>query len=150
MTSGAIRTYAQQSLRAHKTMAELSVTFTGLAELEGQFAKSPEIVEAAVQKALGLSLAEVEHQSKERTPVATGLLQGSIGGAGGYSYIKGLSAGIGTNVVYAGYVEDNEKAHHNNGEAHYMEHGVEAATPFIEKVFGDAMNDIAVKLTEKN
>lgn len=126
---------------------QLTIRFTGLESLSAAFAKAPDIVEECVKVALGLSLAEVEHQAKVRTPVDTGYLQGSIGGEGGYSYIKGLSAGVGTNVVYAGAVEANEKAKHKTGEAHYMEHGAEAATPFIQDTFEGAMVAVAAKLT---
>ncbi len=126
----------------------ITVSFTGLAELQETFGRSSSIVEEAVKKALGLSLSAVEMESKKRTPVDTGLLQGSIGGEGGYSYIRGLTAGIGTNVQYAIYVEQNERARHNTGEAHYMEHGVEAASPFIKEKFEGAMEEVARKLTE--
>lgn len=126
----------------------ISVRFTGLTKLIENFDRAPDIVEKAVQKALGLSLASVEMEAKKRTPVATGYLQGSIAGEGGYEYIRGLTAGAGTNVQYAVYVERNDKAHHNNGEAHYMEHGVQAAAPFIKEKFQDAMKEVAVALAD--
>lgn len=129
--------------------APISVTLTGLDSLIENFNKSPAIVEEAVQKALGKSLAYVEMEAKKLTPVDTGLLQGSIGGEGGYEYIRGLSAGIGTNVVYAGYVEDNEKAHHKTGQAHYMEDGLKQAVPAIIEQFEGAMQDIAVQLADQ-
>lgn len=128
--------------------APISITFTGLDSLIANFERNPEIVVEEVQEALGKSLAGVEMEAKKRTPVDTGLLQGSIGGEGGYTFIKGLSAGVGTNVVYAGYVESNERAKHKTGEAHYMEHGALAAVPFIKEQFEAAMERIADKLTE--
>lgn len=126
----------------------VTIRFTGLDRLEENFAKAPSLVEAAVHKALGLSLAEVEHQVKQRTPVLTGILQGSIGGAGGYSYIRGLSAGIGTNIVYAYRQEVEDSYHHKTGEAHYAEHGAQAAGSFITKKFEAAMEEVAKGLVE--
>ena len=126
----------------------LTVRFTGLENLIENFQRSPAIVTEAVQKALGHSLAEVEHQSKERTPVLTGYLQGSIGGEGGYSFIHGLSAGVGTNVVYALRQEMGDNFHHKTGEAHYMERGVGASAPFIKREFEGAMDEIAAQLTK--
>lgn len=128
--------------------APVSISITGLDSLEENFARAPEIVEASVGKALGLSLAEVEHQAKDRTPVDTGYLQGSIGGAGGYSYVKGLTAGVGTNVQYAGYVEGNTKAKHKTGQAHYMQDGATAALPFIKEKFEAAMEEVAEALVQ--
>lgn len=126
----------------------ITVRFTGLDKIRENMASAPDIVEKHVQEALGLSLAAVEMESKKRTPVDTGLLQGSIGGEGGYSYVRGLTAGVGTNVHYAVYVETNEKARHKVGEAHYMEHGVEAASDFIQNKMEAAMEKIADDLVK--
>lgn len=128
--------------------APISIRLTGLDSLAKNFADSPQIVEEHVGKALGLALAHVEMEAKQRTPVDTGSLQGSIGGDGGYSYVKGLSAGIGTNVVYAGYVEGNTKARHKTGQAHYMRDGAEAALPDIQERFEHAMEEIAQALVK--
>jgi hypothetical protein len=126
----------------------IAIKLTGLDELITNFAQHPQIVESAVKKALGLSLSETEHQTKVRVPVETGYLQGSIGGEGGYSFVRGLTAGIGTNVQYAIYVESNTNARHRTGQARFMEDGVQAAMPFVQKSFEDAMEDIAKQLTK--
>lgn len=126
----------------------ISVKLTGLDTLRANFARHPEIVETAVTKALGLSLSAAEMEAKKRTPVDTGYLQGSIGGEGGYSYVRGLTAGVGTNVQYAVYVEQSDKAHHKTGQAHYMEEGVEASLPFVKQKFEDAMTEIGEKLVQ--
>lgn len=127
----------------------ISVTFTGLDRLVENFKQSPEIVTTEVTKALHQSLAAVEMEVKKRTPVDTGYLQGSIGGAGGYTFIHGLSAGIGTNVVYSLAQEMGDGFRHpKGGEAHYTEHGAQAAVPFIEQEFEKAMEGIAKQLTK--
>lgn len=125
----------------------ITIKFTGLDNLNENFAKHPKIVLDAINKALGLSLSAAEMESKKRTPVDTGMLQGSIGGEGGYSFIRGLTAGIGTNVEYAAAVEFSDKMKHRVGQAHYMEQGVEAAMPFVKEKFEDAMKEIGEKLT---
>lgn len=127
----------------------LSVKITGLDELEKNFSRHREIVETAVQKALKKSIAMAETEAKKRTPVDTGLLQGSIGGEQGYSYVRGLTAGVGTNVKYALFVEMSDKSRHKVGEAHYMEHGVQAALPYMQDAFTDAMKEISEELAKQ-
>lgn len=127
----------------------ITVKLKGLDTLIKNFDDAPDIVEEAVKVALGLSLSEVEHQAKKRTPIDTGYLQGSIGGEGGYSYLRGLTAGIGTNVQYAMYVEMNTKARHRVGQARFMQDGVTAASPFISKKFEEAMETVADKLAKQ-
>lgn len=126
----------------------ITVRFTGLDALRENLVNAPDTVEKHVSKALGLSLSAVEMEAKKRTPVDTGLLQGSIGGEGGYSYVRGLTAGVGTNVRYAVYVETNERARHKTGQAHYMEEGVGAASDFIQDKFEEAMENIANDLAD--
>lgn len=124
----------------------IRIRFTGLNELKGRFDHAPAFLEAAVGKALANSIAMVETESKRLTPVDTGLLRSSIGGEQGYSYIRGLTAGVGTNVKYAIYVELDERARHSIGQAHFMEGGAQNAESYIVKEFEGAMIALAEKL----
>lgn len=126
----------------------VSVKISGLEEIEKWLEKAPEILVQAIQKALANSVAMVETEIKKRTPVKTGYLQSSIGGErGGYSYIKGLTAGVGTNVEYAWRQEMGDSFRHPiSGEAHFTEKGAQAAIPYIEQEFEKAMNEVANSL----
>ena len=128
---------------------QISISFTGLDTLAENFRRSPKIVEEAVKRALGKALAHVEMEAKKRAPVDTGYLQGSIGGEGGYRFLHGLTAGVGTNVEYALIQELGEKFRHpKTGQAHYMEHGARAAAPAIKDEFEAAMQEVANQLTQ--
>ncbi len=125
----------------------IQIKITGLEELERQFARAPHLVEKYAQEALKKSITMVETDAKRLTPVDTGLLQGSIGSVvHGYKYVRGLTAGVGTNVQYALVVETNTHAHHNVGQAHYMEKGADNAAPFIKKSLDEAMEKLSKSL----
>ena len=121
---------------------QIVVSFSGLDELQASVRQAPDFVEKTTQKALVDSIAMIEGESKRRTPVATGLLMSSIGGAQGYKYVRGLTAGVGTNVKYAIYVHEGH-GKHVIGERKFMEKGLEASKNFIEKRFGEAMKEVA-------
>jgi len=125
----------------------ISIRFTGLTDLINNFGKSSEFLESVIGKALKNSIAMVETEAKRLTPVDTGLLRSSIGGTQGYSYVRGLTAGVGTNVKYAIYVNEGS-GKHKVGQSHFMEGGVENATSYIEKEFEKAMVELSVKLTQ--
>jgi len=57
-----------------------------------------------MEQAMGKAIEMTEGNIKRRTPVKTSNLRTSIGGAGGYKYIKPLKAEVGTNVKYAAAV----------------------------------------------
>ena len=126
----------------------ISVRFTGLENLEKGFAKTPRFLEAVVKVALKRSIGMVETEAKRLTPVATGLLRSSIGGVQGYSYVRGLTAGVGTNVQYAIYVEGSDRARHSIGQAHFMEQGVENSRKYIKSEFEKAMVLLANKIVK--
>ncbi len=63
--------------------------------------------------------------------------------------MRGLTAGVGTNVHYAIFVESNEGAKHRVGGAHFMERGGEASMPFIKSQFEKAMENLAGDLTKQ-
>ena len=111
----------------------LSLRFTGFENLGNKLAKPSKKIENALSLALGRSIAMVETESKRRTPVDTGQLRSSIGGRGGFKFVRGLEAGVGTNVKYAVYVHENLKSRHPIGQAKFMEHGARAAIPFMQK-----------------
>lgn len=70
----------------------------------------------AVLEAWGL---QGESFAKEETPVDTSRLKNSI-----THTVDGNFAVIGTNVEYAPYVEENDKAKHEKGNAHFMRNAV--------------------------
>lgn len=117
--------------------------------LVDRFAKAPEVLNAEIHDALGQSIAMVETEAKRRTPVKTGYLRSSIGAnigdqntPVGYSFIKGLTAGVGTNVSYSVAVHEGHQKH-NNGERKYMEKGLEAASDYIKQRFEKAFVNLA-------
>lgn len=63
-------------------------------------------------KAIGL---QAEGYAKKDCPVDTGRLQNSIA-----NKVKGDAVYIGTNVVYAKYVEYNDHVTHVTGKAHFL------------------------------
>jgi len=60
-----------------------------------------------------------EKFAKEEVPTDTSRLKNSI-----THTVEDNFAVIGTNVEYAPYVEDNDKAKHENGNAHFMRNAV--------------------------
>lgn len=123
---------------------QLSIKITGLEDLKKWFDKAPDMLFNVIGKALSNSIAMVETESKRRTPVDTGLLQSSIGGQGGtqgYSFVRGLTAGVGTNVNYAIYVHEG-RGRHKVGERKFMEKGLQASAAYIESEFEKALNNL--------
>ena len=72
----------------------------------------PEQIEQALT-AIGLT---AESYAKRDCPVDTGRLRNSIT----HVYDGDKTEYIGTNVEYAKYVELNDRAHHTNGQAHFL------------------------------
>jgi hypothetical protein len=127
----------------------LSVTFTGLKEARQFFKKSPQYFEEEIGIAIGRSLAMFGTEMKRRTPVDTGLLRSSIGSESfGYSYVRGLTGGIGTNIRYAVYVNDGN-ANHVDGQSRFVEAGLEAGTPYFEKEIQKALERLANKINQQ-
>ena len=126
----------------------ISIRVTGLDDLEKNFGQGSQFFEDEVKKALGHSIAMAGTESQRRTPVQFGMLKSSIGGEAGYSYVRGLTAGIGTNVKYAIYVHENDRARHKVGEAHFMEKGLDASRDYIIDEFQKALGSLAVSLTK--
>lgn len=126
----------------------ISISFTGLKEARDFFKNSPIIFEQEIGVAIGRSLAMFGTEMKRRTPVDTGLLRSSIGSESfGYSYVRGLTGGIGTNVRYAVYVNDGHGTH-KVGERQFVEKGLQAGTPFFEKEMQKALERLAQKINK--
>ena len=124
----------------------IQIKVDGLDKLKDNFAKSPAELARHLSNALGLSIAMVETESKRRTPVATGYLKSSIGGSSdGFKYVRGLTAGVGTNVRYAIFVHEGF-GRHKSGERKFMEKGADASKEFIAKVFGEALEKVAISI----
>jgi len=124
----------------------LTLKITGLSGLQKRFKKSPALLDREVKSALGQVIAMIEGESKRRTPLDTGLLKSSIGGSKGWSWVKGWTASVGTNVKYAMAVHEGH-GRHNIGERKYMEKGAEASKSFIQKRMKRAMENLARALT---
>lgn len=126
---------------------KIGITVTGLKELNARFNEAPDIIEHEVAQALADSIAMVETESKRRTPVKTGLLRSSIGGEEGFSFVRGLTAGVGTNVKYAIHVHEGH-GKHVTGERKFMEKGAEASELFISRVFDKAIKNVSEALAK--
>lgn len=120
----------------------------GLDQLQKQLKSAPRALETAVENALALGIAMVETESKRRSPLDTGTLRSSIGGVRGYSFVKGLKAGVGTNLDYAIYVHENLRARHPIGEAKFMDKGAKASMPFIKKQMEKVGERVAFHITK--
>lgn len=129
-------------------MAQIKIEITGLKELMRNFKKSPQILNEETETALKKSLTLIERNVKMRTPVDYGRLRTSIGGAEGWRWVREKVASIGTNVKYAFWVEV-KPARHKTGESHYFEKGVKASFPGISKIFEQAMQRFAKRVTKK-
>lgn len=125
----------------------IEVRFTGLNNLVKRMKNAPQEIEKELSMALGRGIAMAETESKRRTPVATGYLRSSIGGMGGYQFVRGLTAGVGTNVKYAIYVHENMRSRHTVGEAKFMEKGAKASIPFIKTEVEKVAGRVATYLT---
>jgi len=126
----------------------IAIQITGLEKLANRMSTAPREVERQLSMALGRGIAMAEGEAKRRTPVDTGYLRSSIGGSGGYSFVRGLIAGVGTNVKYAIYVHENKRAKHRVGEARFMEKGALAAVPFITSEVEKVAGKIAVYIAK--
>lgn len=125
----------------------LSIKITGLDRLTSRMKSAPRTLEREISNALGRGIAMVETESKRRTPVETGYLKSSIGGAGGYSFVRGWIAGVGTNVKYAIFVHERMGLRHPVGGAKFMEKGAKAAIPFIRKEIERVAGKVAIHIT---
>lgn len=123
----------------------ISIEISGLKKLEKKFKESSDVFRREMNVALGKAIAMVETESKRLTPIDTGLLRSSIGGELGYSFVRGLTAGVGTNVKYAYFVHEGY-ARHKIGERKFMEKGAEAAQEFIKGEVAAALERLAKQL----
>ena len=128
----------------------ISVKITGLDRLTKQFGLFPTFLAKHINGALRKSVSMVEGEGKRRTPFKTGNLRASIGavvGGGvntkpGYLFVKKLTAGVGTNVVYA-WKQHEGYYKHKVGERKYLEKGMKAAIPFIKGQMQQMVKNIA-------
>lgn len=126
----------------------ISIRVSGLNNLVKNFENHSVILDKEVTEALELSIAMGETESARRTPVDSGLLRSSIGGSRGWRWLKGWRASVGTNLNYAIYVHEGH-GRHNVGERKFMDKGLKASEPFIQKTFKKAMDNVAKELTRK-
>ena len=119
----------------------ISIKIQGFDKMQKRFNEAPRILQLGMKKAMGQSISMVETESKRRTPVLSGLLKTSIGGPQGFKTIGVFRGTIGTNVKYAVHVNYG-RGRHKTGERLFMEKGLTAATPFIEKTFQEIFKKI--------
>lgn len=120
----------------------ISLRITGIKELERKFKGSKNVLDREMRKALGKSVAMAEGESKRRTPVDTGFLRSSIGGARGWKWVRGWVASVGTNLEYALFVHEGH-GRHTVGERKFLEKGLKASVSFIEKTMKRATDNLA-------
>lgn len=125
----------------------LNVRITGLDRLAQRMKSAPATLEKEISHALGRGLMMAETEAKRRTPVSTGNLRSSIGGSGGYRYVRGLVAGVGTNVKYAFWVEVRKDLRHKVGEWGFMQKGAKASVPFIQSEVEKVAGKVAAYIT---
>ena len=127
----------------------VSLNVTGLDSLIRGFGQAPSVLSEETYKALDASLDMIQAEAQRRTPVDTGRLKASIGNQsrGGWRWIRGLTASLGTYVYYALWVE-LRNTRHAIGQSHYMEDGAKAAIPQIIRFFEQAMERVAARTTK--
>lgn len=124
----------------------ISIRLTGFEKLKRQFQSASTVLDREIKKALADSVAMVETESAKRTPVDTGLLRSSIGGARGWKWVRGWVASVGTNVRYAIFVHEG-RGRHNTGGRKFMEKGARASTVFIRRRMKKVMDKLARHIT---
>jgi len=153
-------------------MLAITVQVGGMKRLLNNLVGTSRTIEKEIDRALRKSLFVVEREVKSRTPVTTGRLRDSIGGAEGWRWVKGRVASIGTNVRYAIYVEEGTKPHvifprvkkalFWKGALHpvkrvmhpgtkpvrFMERGATASLKGIEKCFNEAMEKVVINVVK--
>lgn len=120
---------------------------TGLEDLARKMRGAPQEMEGEITKALGRGLEMAKTESQRRTPVLTGYLKSSIGGAGGYNFVRGMTAEVGTNLKYAYYVHEYNYRH-KVGEMLFMEKGAKAAIPYIQREMEKVAEKVAIFITK--
>ena len=128
-------------------MPQIKITITGLNELIRKFKQAPRILNEEMGSALNKSLKLIERNVKLKTPVDTGRLRSSIGGAEGWRWIKKRIASVGTRVKYAFWVEVRP-ARHIVGEVGYFSKGVQTSINGINQFFVKAMQRVAQRITK--
>lgn len=125
----------------------ISIQIQGLDELIKHVQESPRVLKTALTNAMGRSIAMMETESKNRTPVARGILKSSIGGAGGFKKIGAMESSIGTNIEYANFVHEGH-ARHRVGERKFMEKGAKASESFVQSEFTKVAELVAKQITK--
>ena len=131
-------------------MPQVTVKFTGLDQLIRKFKQAPKVLNQETEKAMNQSILLIQRNVRTRTPVDTGRLRTSIGGAYGWKRVGQRVASIGTNVKYAIYVEDPKNTlhqRHSTGQRLYFKEGVKVSMSGITKFFEAAMKRVAQRLT---
>lgn len=91
-------------------MPQMTVQIEGLEELQARLSKAPKLLEGAMRDGMKQATLLVERGAKERVPVDTGRLRSSI-----TSEVQSIGSSVrgvvGSNVVYAPYVELGTRPH---------------------------------------
>jgi len=131
-------------------MPDVKIKITGLDDIIKRYPQAPARIEQGIKRAFLKSLFSAIQQVRTRTPVKTGHLKRSIGNPafGGWKWIKGKIASMGTNINYAIWVEVR-RARHPVGDWKYMERGIQASLKNIKGFFEREIADAIRKLTMK-
>jgi len=119
----------------------------GIEQAQRAFLRYAEVSGPVLKKVLEASGAEVVRNCKDRCPVDTGRLKGSIGevdNEGIWELVETshmLKLKVGTSVEYAYDVEVLPN-YHEVGQAHYMEEGANASVPRIQDYFEQGMRQL--------
>lgn len=126
----------------------LTIRFEGLDKLRSNLKQAPKVLISEVEKAINRAMLKVQSEAQSRTPVKTGLLKSSIGGAQGYFVTQGWRGEMGTNLKYAFWVEVRHRAKHDTGEWGYMQKGIQASMPFIRDEIEKVAGKVALTITK--
>lgn len=125
-------------------MATISknITIKGLPQFRKALGRYPQISKPIFNKAIERGIKEIEVQTVPRTPIDTGALRRSITQSKTFSNLRGeIQPGkSGKPRDYAVIQHENMGFKHpRGGEAKYLEKGVNAAVPKIDKLFQEGL-----------
>lgn len=82
-----------------------TVTISNLSQLQASFKRAPQITSRAVATAVNKSLVDLQRVAKEKAPVDTGFLRGSIQMRPASAAGSTIEGSVSTNALYAGIQE---------------------------------------------
>lgn len=102
-------------------MAQIRIRLQGFVELTNRLNRSASQISDTVQNALLDCGNDLQQKAQDLTPVDTGALRSSAFTEADRQNRKKPSVTVGFEEEYALYVHENLEAHHNNGQAKFLE-----------------------------